>query len=252
MRNLGILLSAYGLEEYVEKCIAPWKEFNIPIACCSFQFENFEKQSNKECINELKKFLPEQCIFYNEDKTLKEHDARNIALEYLKNNTQTNTILILDIDEFYNKQDIENLLNFINSEDFSWVAWAKIHFKNYIFDGKCWTDDFCPPRIFKTTYQEYYLDKFYWDNDILYKNKNNTITDYKQLSSITAPKNKIHIKHMTWLNNERSKNKIEYQEKHFGACSYKWNNLKKCVQINEDFYKKSGQTLPIIYNDIYA
>lgn len=252
MRKLGIILSAYGLEEYVKPCLSSWIKFDIPIACSSFQFENFEKQSNTACISELKKLLPEQCIFHDENKSFKEHEARNIPLDYLKNNTDIDTVLILDIDEFYTEKEIENLLKFINSEDFSWVAWAKINFKNYIFDEKSWTDDFCPPRIFKIKYQDYILDKFYWDNDILYTNKNGTSIDYKQLSSIVLPKNNIHIKHMTWLNNERSKNKIEYQEKHFGACSYKWDYLKKSVEINKDFYKKSGQIPPTIYNDIYA
>ena len=250
MRKLGIILSAHGLVEYVKPCIDPWLVFNIPIACASFQFENFEKQPNESCINELKKYLPEECIFHDKDRTLKEHEARNIPLEYLKNNTETDTVLILDVDEFYSEKEIENLLKFINSEDFSWVAWAKINFKNYILDGKCWTDDFCPPRVFKTNYQDYTLDKFYWDNDIIYSDKNSASTDYKQLSSIIVPKSAVHPRHMTWLNNERSKNKIEYQEKHFGKCSYRWNNLKKCIEINEDFYKKSGQIPPTIYNDI--
>jgi hypothetical protein len=252
MRKLGVILSAYGIEEYVKPCLNSWIKFDIPIACSSFQFENFEKQSNAACVNELKKLLPEECIFYDENKSFKEHEARNISLDYLKNNTDIDTVLILDVDEFYTEKEIENLLKFINSEDFSWIAWAKINFKNYVFDGKSWTDDFCPPRIFKIKYQDYALDKFYWDNDILYIDKNSASVDYKQLSSITVPKNKIHVKHMTWLDNERSKNKIKYQEKHFGSCSYQWNDSKKCVEINKDFYKKSGQIPPTIYNDIYA
>lgn len=249
MKNLGIILTAYGLKEYVSECLNAWKQFDIPIACNSFQFENFEKKDNKECILELKKFLPESAIFYDDEIVLKEHEARNITLNYLKNNFSIDAYLILDIDEFYTKKNIENLLEFINSEDFQWVAWAKINFKNYIFDGKHWTDDFCPPRIFKSTYKEFVLNKFYWDNDIIYLNHDNDIIDYKQLSNIVIPKNKLHVKHMTWLNSDRSKNKIEYQEKHFGGCAYKWNELANCVEINNEFYKKIGQIPPIIYND---
>lgn len=252
MRNLAIILSAYALEEYVQPCLSPWKNFNIPIACASFQFENFQKQNNKPCLDELSKFIPDSHIFHSNENIVNEHNARNVPLEFLKQNTDTDTFLILDIDEFYAEKEIESLLNFINGDDFSWVAWAKINFKNYIFDEKSWIDDFCPPRLFKKTYQNYIIDKFYWDNDILYSDKDGTPVDYKQLSSIIIPKNNIHAKHMTWLNNERSKNKIEYQEAHFGACSYSWNALKNCVEINKDFYKKSGQLPPIIYNDTYA
>ena len=252
MKKLGIILTAYGLEEFVEPCLNPWKTFDVHFSCVSFQFEGFDAQDNKKCINELKKFLPSQSIFYDEKKILKEHDARNIGLNYLKNDTEIDTFLILDIDEIYTEKDIENLLYFIDGEDFNWVAWAKINFKNYIFDGKSWIDNFCPPRIFKRTHQMLDLENFYWDNDITYKDINGKSIDYKQLANITVPKNKLHIKHLTWLNTERSKNKIKYQEKHFGLCSYQWNDLQKCVEINQDFYKKSGQIPPTIYNDIYA
>jgi len=252
IRKLGIILSAYGLEEYVKPCLSSWLEFNIPIACASFQFENFQKQSNDSCLSELKKLLPEKHIFYDENKVLKEHEARNIPLEYLKLNTEIDTILILDVDEIYTKKEIENLLTFINSEDFSWVAWAKINFKNYIFNGNFWTDDFCPPRIFKMQYQNYFLNKFYWDNDIIYTDKNNSAIDYKQLSSIIVPKNKMHIRHMTWLNNIRSKNKVEYQEKHFGKCSFKWNQLNNEIEINNKYYQDNNLPMPNIFTDYDA
>jgi hypothetical protein len=249
MRKLGIILSAYSLDEYVEQCLSPWQSFDVPIACCSFQFENFQKQSNEKCLNELRRFIPEECLFYDDSKSLKEHEARNIPLEYLKNNTDIDTILILDIDEFYTKKEIENLLNFINSEDFSWIAWSRINFKNYIFDGQMWTDDFCPPRIFKIKYQDYFLDKFYWDNDILYTKENGEQADYKRLSSITVPKKDAHIKHMTWLNNERSKNKIEYQEKHFGKCSFKWDYINNKIEINYKYYQDNNISAPSVFNN---
>lgn len=249
MRNLGIILSAYGLEEYVETCLAPWESFDIPISCVSFQFENFKKQDNEQCVNQLKKFLPSQNIFHDDSIVLKEHDARNIGLNYLKNNTNTDTFLILDIDEFYTKDDIEFILNYINDDDFNWVAWAKINFKNYIFNSKSWTDGFCPPRIFKNKYQDFYLDKFYWDNDIVYKDNSNKQIDYKNLSHIIVPKHKLHIRHMTWLNNKRGMEKVKYQEKHFGKCSFKWNDNKSELEINSEYYRDTNQAVPEIFYD---
>lgn len=247
MRKLGIILSAYGLDEYVDACLSPWLSFNIPISCVSFQFENFEKQDNKNCLEKINKYIPSSSIFYNDSKILKEHEARNIALNDLKNK-DIDTFLILDIDEFYKKEEIINLLDYINSEDFDWVAWSKINFKNYIFDGKCWTDGFCPPRVFKLQYQDFKLDRFYWDNDLVYKDDNKDV-DYKYLSSSIIPKNKLHVKHMTWLNTERGKYKAEYQQKHFGKCSYKWNSEKNVLEFNKQYYVEVKEPIPQIYYD---
>jgi hypothetical protein len=249
MKRLGVILSAYALEEYVKPCLTPWLSFDIPVSCASFQFEGFERQDNERCINELKSLLPTQNIFYDNNIALQEHDARNIGLNYLKNNTDVDTFLILDIDEFYTESDIEFILKYINDDDFNWVAWAKINFKNYIFNQKSWTDGFCPPRIFKANYRDFKLDKFYWDNDLIYKDNSSNQIDYKSLSSAIIPKHKLHIRHITWLDNVRSKNKVEYQEKHFGKCSFKWNDETNKLEINSQYYRDSNQAIPQIFYD---
>lgn len=251
MRKLGIILSSYDCEEYVEPCLKEWSKFDFPIACSSFRFEGFEKKDNFQNIEALKKFIPSEALFYDDAISLYEHNARNISLEYLKKQ-DVDTFLVLDIDEMYLKKDIDNLLNFINGEEFSWVAWARIHFKNYIFDGSSWVDGFCPPRLFKSKYQDCIIDKFYWDNDILYSRRANKplVVDYRSMSHITVPRNQLHVKHLTWINSQRSKDKIEYQEKHFGLCSYRWNNEEGCVEINPKYYESNSmQPYPIINKD---
>jgi hypothetical protein len=52
---------------------------------------------------------------------------------------------------------------------------------------------------------------------------------------------------MSWLNSN-SKQKIAYQTKRWGdfGCSYKWNEEGNCLQFNEEYFKKTGQPLPII------
>jgi hypothetical protein len=117
---------------------------------------------------------------------------------------------------------------------------------NYIFDGNEWVDDFCPPRIFKNTFSKK-IKKFYWDNDIIYE-YNNMEINYKSLSECKIPKNVAHIKHMTWLHSN-GKAKYEYQMKHFGECSYKWNYEINKLEFNKEFFGSKSILPPVIYKD---
>ena len=53
---------------------------------------------------------------------------------------------------------------------------------------------------------------------------------------------------MTWLHNN-SKDKYFYHMKHFGECSYLWNEEKQEVEINYDYYRKYNKNVPIIYEN---
>jgi hypothetical protein len=37
--------------------------------------------------------------------------------------------------------------------------------------------------------------------------------------------------------------------KHFGHCGYKWNYETNLLEINEEFYLKTKQQIPIIYHE---
>ena len=134
--------------------------------------------------------------------------------------------------------------------------WFSIPFKNYIFDAKQYVKGFCPPRIFRRTggdmvYAE--MDSFYFDNDIKYKLSGDTFRtecSYKDFSTRNIPENIVNggIKHLTWLHSN-GKNKVLYQNQHFGHCSYKWNEEKQELEIDYDFYRKNGLDLPVIYKD---
>jgi hypothetical protein len=243
--SVGILISAYALEDYIEDCLSPWLEFDLPMACSSFHFKSFEKKDNTKTIEKLNTLLNKdyQKCFSDDPLVLEEAEARNISLNFLKQQ-KVDSIFILDVDEFYSKKDIEILLEYIKDPDFNFCAWGSVNFKNYIFDEKTWVDGFCPPRFFNMEYRGLKLDKFYWDNDITYVDDKGGIFDYKHLPHITIPKNKLHIKHLTWMNNLRSKEKVEYQIKHFGHCSYKWNYGENKLEFDLDFYKKHNLPLP--------
>ena len=164
-------------------------------------------------------------------------------MQYLKIK-ECDLIWLVDGDEFYTIQDIQNIINFVTLNNNSF--WYTINFKNYIFDGKQWIDGFCPSRIFKTNFNDLTIDSFYWDNDILYKDLKSNKFNYKDLIKLEVPKDVAHIKHMTWIH-ENGKNKYEYQMKHFGYCGYKWNYDESKLEFDKDFYLKIRQELPTIY-----
>jgi hypothetical protein len=251
--KIGIIYCGYNSLPYVRQSLYPFinaKDEGLISQVCAVSIpfmEYFDINQNNDGTTELlldfynKSFINH--IFTN-PSYIQEHKARDLCLQYLKI-MNCDIIWMVDADEFYNLEDIKNIINFINENpDYCWYS---INFKNYIFDGKQWVDGFCPPRIFKNKFNLINIDSFFWDNDIAYK-KNNDFINYKNLSSLEIPKEIAHIKHMTWLH-ENGKLKYEYQMKHFGHCGYKWNYETNLLEINEEFYLKNHQNIPIIYND---
>ena len=54
---------------------------------------------------------------------------------------------------------------------------------------------------------------------------------------------------MTWLN-ENGKEKVEYHKKHFGACSYVWDENNKTLKLDLEYYDRMGYDRPVLHKDI--
>lgn len=251
--SIGIIYCGYNSKSYVNDTINPFinlkDRFHLNISAVSLPFlEYFEINKENDGTTELLVEL------YHNNKIdnvftgpnyIQEHKARDLCLQYLKV-INSDLIWLVDADEFYTQKDIENILAYVNSNPE--YCWYSINFKNYIFDGKQWIDGFCPPRIFRTKFYNEEINEFYWDNDIIYKNKRGSTISYKNLSNIIIPKSIAHIKHLTWLHTN-GKDKYEYQMKHFGHCGYRWNYETNKLEINNDFYIKNKIDLPKIINE---
>lgn len=245
--KIGILGCFYGKEEYIDECLSPWFQFKKEnkqtiISVSNFEFaENVidESKFDTKVFESLKK-ITEIDFLYSEcemGKAIgqKEATIRNVALLPLLE-SGVDFVWLLDLDEFYTLKDIYSIIEFVNIHK-SYVY--EINFKNYIFEGKSYIEGFHPPRIFLNDG----ISEFYWDNDISYGGQS-----YKEKGVIEIPKEIAFIKHLTWLNKDGN-SKVEYQMKHFGNCSYKWNAEKQSLEFNEEYFRKTNEKIPEVFKD---
>jgi len=243
----GILFCGYNSEEYVRDSLKNFIDRdNFVISAVSVPFLEYRNQEPFEdnTTNILREYLKEGKIHNLVDfpKFIKEADARSLALDFLKDN-DVDFLFIVDADEIYSSEDIENICEYVEK---NYSCWYKVPLKNFVFDKKHYLEEpFCPPRIFRKSYFEYYLKAFYGDNDLIYTNTTNAnIHLYQELENLEIPKEVAWVDHYTWLNDNIGKRKCFYQMDHFGHCGYKWNEEKECVEFNEEFYRKHKLEIP--------
>lgn len=266
MKSLGIIYCCYGNPDYVSPCLEPWlklkEELNIKIAGVHGQFkeyhdlgmedndfDTYQRLVNLKFENKLDFLYCQKSFSFDIDQKIEyktEAEIRDIGLKYLLGQN-VEYVILLDNDEFYTEQNIRNIVNYVDKNPF--IDWFSINFKNYVFDGKCWIDGFCPPRIFKVDNSKHRISDIYWDNDINYRAKSTgDIFSYKSFSNKQISRNIAHIKHLTWLHTN-GKEKYEYQMKHFGHCGYKWNYETNTLEFNQEFHKKHGIPIPELNYD---
>ncbi len=261
MSKIGILFCAYQCEDLLSKSLTPWinlkqnknrNNHSFDICVVSVPFEGFD---HGETPKDNTRGILGQAAHNGEidhvivtDKPMKEVDARGLALKYLKEYSGSQIIWMVDSDEVYTEKDINNILNFVESNPF--VTWFKVSLKNLVFDNNHYLEEpFTPPRIYRIfTSGGYIAEGFYDDNNIYYKRPfesslPDNISD-KEFSSLTIPKTVAFVPHVSWLSNERSKRKIAYQISRGWKCSFEWDDQTNSLIFNEDYYRARGLAIP--------
>lgn len=266
MLKIGIIAVGYQ-SEFLSSSLAPWillkcggcddngiriepdSSLDIKICTVSALFkerwdmgEQYSNNKDEEMLNLLKnKGCIDKCIFVKHP--IIDFESRNYSWNYLKQ-FDLDLIWQLDFgDEIYSIEQIKNIITFVNKNKL--IDWFKVNFKNYVGTQKTYINGFCPPRIHWVN-KNGGIDKFVWDNDLIYKNSKHA----NQCSNIAIPKNIAHVAHYSWCgSSEFLKKKIEYQHRCLGTCSYKWDNLTNSITFNLDFFKKNNIAIPELLSD---
>ena len=245
----GIVFCGYNSAEYVKESLEPFiGRENFIISAVSLPFAEYRNQDdyNDGTTDILKEYKEKGLIDHlvTFPKYLKEHDARNLALDYLKNQ-KVDYLFLLDADEVYDNQQVTDICDHVENSD---SVWFKICLKNYVFSKNTYLEDpFTPPRIFKTTTDKLSHPYFFWDNDIAWSSFTGQPVSYKDVKeNETIPQDLVWVNHYTWLSDEIGKRKCAYQRARNWECSYQWNEEKSVIEFNEDFYKMTGEKLPVV------
>lgn len=259
--KLGILLCAYDCAEYLDDCINPWieaaKNKSIVLAAVHGMFAEYkalgQTDNDVDTLNKLKNVPLDFLYIQNSydgspEQYQSEAEIRDKALQYLKT-AGCDYILLLDADEIWTGQEIDNLFKYI--QRYTLYTWFRIEYKNLTFSTKTYTKGFRPPRVFKVKSEGVTLDKFVWDNDVTYVNeKGEGSLYYADFVNRVIPTSVCNPLHYTWLNNERSRKKIEYQKLHFASgagCSFDWDYETNSLIWNEDYFIQTRSGKPPIF-----
>lgn len=264
--KIGCIYCCYGNPEYIDDCLKPWieakKEHNILIAAVHGQFKEYhdlgiedndiitQKQLLDRLVNKDLDFAYIQNEYNNEKIYQTEAEIRDKGLQWLlKRNCDY--VVLLDGDEKYTFEEINNLINYIQKDEF--IAVYNIEFKNLTFDNFHYTKGFSPQRVWQVNLNHWKLYKINYDNDCIYKNVNTgDILSDKDFSHKKIPINLVNPLHYTWNDLERSKLKIKYAEKRWNppngnGCSFKISEDGKSIDWNLDYYNRINQNIPELH-----
>lgn len=261
--KIGVIYCGFNMEEYIDDSLSPWVQAREErlgdnewvISCVSVPFKEYRDMETKE--DGTRDILRDYYNTFKIDSLITEPDfateaeIRDRALQFLLK-SGCEIIWLADADEFITTQQINDICDYVTLN--KWISWFSISYKNYVFDNSTYLElPFTPPRIFRVTTNGYKIKEIYHDNDCLYTGQITGLGElkivdvsYKLLPTKVIPQSTAWIRHMSWVSNEKSKLKCEYQEKHFGKgiCGFKWEDNQ--LKFNEEYYKKYGLVLPKI------
>jgi len=258
--KIGITSLGYQCIEHLDKVFAPWRkvkqgalsnvieEVHIGTAHGCFNETaaiGFPLYSTDGTIEKFQKLHKEGVIDYLNvfDHNKFEYQFWNSNLDFLFSKN-IDLLFMLNMDEVWELEEIERSLNFISENPD--ISWFNTHFKNYVFDFNSYVKTFIVPRWWRNDKNEGILG-FHFDDELTFKNG----LKYKECLGKTIPFEISSPKHYSWVSNIDGylKRKCDFQNKHYGACSYKWDEETKKLYFSEHYYQMMGQMIPMVYKD---
>jgi len=266
--RIGVLLTAYNCESYIDDCLEPWlnlrDEYNFIIACNSGMFKDYLEmgivEKNEGTLNKLVKKGLDYLTTISGKNLIDEDNSRDISLDFLNGGrfgrgNKCDLLIVIDGDEVFTEQNIRDILDFVmknpNHDGY------KINFKNHTINKDLFTYDYEHDRIFWMN-RHGGIRRFWFDNNFEYGDHYDGISTYKYSDSITIPKSVAYIDHYSWLSTDsRTKDKILYQNKRYHGvnyeipeglrCGFEWDNEKDVVKFSSTFWPGRGIQIPILH-----
>lgn len=248
--KVGILLSAYDCERYIERCLAPWislkESMDIVIAAGCGQWLKFKQAGvppTKDRTFEILTNSNVDFLFKNEGNVLSEEQSRETLLRFLQTQ-DCDLIWVLDGDEVYSIEEIIRTLDYVSQNPDANVF--TIHFKNYVIRYPLYVDWFVKPVIYREGVHGG-LNEFEFDTNANYRFRKHSETKHNLIPlRVTFPE------HFTWLEDDkRSFEKVihqEYKFSHLGEegtrCGFRIEGDK--LKFNERYYDRVGQAIPVL------
>lgn len=251
MSKIGIIYTAFNTDEYLDRSLDPWvaarragkdggaHQFLISAVSVPFVgFDSIKVDDTPARLNE--RLRANEIDHLISDRTpMRETDARGEALRWLVQRGVDATIMV-DSDEMWIPEQIAAVLSFVEATPL--VTWFKVSFKNRVFTlDQYLVAPFTPPRIHRVIKPR---AMGFWDDNNVYYEDHGTQRRDIDYASMTIPQSVAWVEHLTWLSDDRSRLKSEYQRRRWGSSSFKWDYVSNCLEWDQDYFLRHGLSFP--------
>ena len=256
--KIGVIAVGMDCADVFDEIMNPWseasKKHDISMCFVSSRFIGMEGlidcKMDEPTLNKIKEYAKhnDKVSYVGHPGWVTEATARESGRKTLME-IGVDVIWLLDFaDEYYTIQDIDKIIGFVERNPM--IPWFKISLKNFVFTKNMYlADPFQPPRIWRTRVGHRVLYQCNYDNDFLYAREDgDDVVPDRGMSFLTVPPSVAWVRHLSWLNNERSRLKVKYQEKRWNppkgnGCSYAWDDRVGLIW-NRDYFERTKQMIP--------
>lgn len=244
-QTVGVIFTSFNMADLLPMSLNPWCEARRKrlgghhwlICAVSVPFKKFNEPRTDSTLPMLRQDLENDVLDHliESEEPMEETEARGLAMKWLIEQG-ADLVWQADADEAPTEEEIRKTIDFVEKNPF--VTAFQGCLRNFVFDEHTWlAKPFTPMRIHRVKSGTYVADHFWDDNNISYRG---TVTrDFKRdtyFATMQIPKAIAWVKHLSWLSDERSKRKTEYQRLRWGSSSFRWNQETNRLEWDESHF----------------